>query len=585
MSETDTPIATGRPEGFGLLRRLLRSPLPARLARRWGPAAGEWAAGLVPAVLFTLWARTITDNPVARDGQIAGLASLQFRLAVLGIPLLAAVALISLRATAPVRQSAVRYAAPAVAGLVSGFLAGGLVFMLRGTPWPINGFSGDTGRLIYWTGSVIRTGSFQDIYPPGIPHFAAWVAENFYGGDARLVFKPLLIALIAVTCPLVYLAWRMLLKPLPALGVAVLGTVSQYMPYKQYSPLILLLLIPVIGKLAQWLRGSPSFSLKGALLRGLWLGVMNGVLFMTYSGWHVFSFPGTVALVLCFFPWRKAGREGRIKGLLLLGGTGAAFLAISGSYALKMLRASGTKDLWCSQITLTQPAYIGEGPFSLTSWNKPGEYPDFSSTFAGMNLFTIAMVVGLGLAVALGLRRPAVATLVACFGGAWLMRFYFASRMVKDQNIRLFPHTTFEIQYTLTALAVLGCVLAVERLGLLAKAVTLLTREREAALPGLPSLSSLPGLQPVRLAAVGALAALLLAGGLAGSATNDEYMPAPPSEHTGGSLAWAAHQIRKPDGQCPRYANKGVCTTPPANPVLVKVITTGPLVCREIWDQ
>jgi galactan 5-O-arabinofuranosyltransferase len=157
--------------------------------------------------------------------------------------------------------------------------------------------------------------------------------------------------------------------------------------------------------------------------------------------------------------------------------------------------------------------------------------------------------------------------------------------MVKDQNIRLFPHTTFEIQYTLTALAVLGCVLAAERLGLLTRAVALLSRERQGSLPGLPGLPALPALDPLRLAGVGVMAALLLAGGMAGSATNDEYMPTPPSQHTGGSLAWAAQQIRKPDGQCPRYADHGFCTTPPADPVLIKVVTTGPLVCRNIWDQ
>ncbi|QMU75290.1 hypothetical protein GXW83_05460 [Streptacidiphilus sp. PB12-B1b] len=577
-------MAKGSPPAAGLPQRPSprwspSSPVPARLARRWGPAAGEWAVGLAVALLFTWWARTVDDNPVVRSGQIAGLAALQFRLAVLGIPLLALVGWAVVRGGARLREWGVRLGAAGVAGLVSGFLAGGQVFMLRGTPWPINGLGGDTGSLDYWAQSVVRTGTFHNVYSPGIPHLVAWLAEQFYHGNAGLVFKPLLIVLTALTCPLVYLAWRMVLRPLPALGVAVLCGVSQYMPYKQYSPLILLLLVPVIAKLAQWLRGSPAFTAWGAVLRGAWLGVMLGVLFITYSGWHVWSFPGAVVLVLALFPWRRAG--GRVRGLLLLGGTAVAFLAIGGDYTLKMLGASNTKDLWCSQITLTQPAYLGELPFSAVNWNQPGVFPNVVGTFAGLDFWTVAMIAGLGLAVALGLRRPAVLGLVACFGGSWLLRFGFAERMVSDQNIRLFPHTTFEIQYTLTALAVVGCVLVAERLGDLTRAVAALASERAAATPGLPALPRLPA---VRFTAVGALLALLLAGGMAASAITDQYLPAPPSEHTGGSLAWAAHQLRKPDGACPRYAHNGTCTAPPTPPE-PPMPTTGTIICHQLWDE
>ena len=558
------------------------STSPKGLVRRWAPVAGEWAAGLVPALLFTYWARSIHDNPIARSGQISGLADLQFRLTLLGLPVLVLAGWAAVRGSARTRELAVRLASPAVAGLVSGFLAGGQVFMLRGTPYPINGISGDTGNLVYWSNQVIHTGTFDNIYPPGIPHIAAWLAEAFYNNQTDLVFKPMLIVLTALSCPLVYLAWRMVLRPLPALGIAVLCGVALYLPYKQYSPLILLLLVPVIAKLAQWLRGSPAFSVRGAVLRGLWLGVMLSVLFLLYSGWHVWTFPGVVALVLCFFPWRRAGGAGRLRGLLLLVGTSVSFLAISGGYTLKMLSATSTKDLWCSQITLTQPAYIGELPFNGIQWNQPGLFPNFAGTFTGLDFYTVAMIAGLGLAVALGLRRPAVAGLVACFGGSWLLRFYFAERMVRDQNVRLFPHTTFVIQYTLTALAIIACVLVAERLGALTRAISLLSQDRAARVPGLPAL---PRLDAVRFASVGAMAALLLAGGLAGSALTDQYLPTPPSEHTAGSLAWSAHQLRKPDGQCPEFANKGVCTSLPAQPPAPTTVTTGPLVCNQLWDE
>lgn len=542
---------------------------PRGLVRRWWPAAAETALALGVALLFTAWAVTIDDDPVDRAGQISGLAALQYRLALCSLPVLGATAWALLRAGEPVRRTTVRLAAAAAAGLVGGFLGGGLLFTLHGTPWALAGQIGDNGRLIEWTQEVLRTGSFDNIYPPGIPHIAAFIARHFEHDHAAMAFKPLFVGMLALTPGLVYAAWRMVLGPLPALAVAVFGSISEYMPYKPYDLLTLMVLIPVIAKLAQWLRTSPGFSAWGAALRGVWLGVMLGTIFVVYSGWHVWSFPGTLALVLVLFPWRRAGRAGRLRGLLLLAGTLAGFLPIAGAYLKEMLGATGVKDTWCSQITMTDPAYIGQLALSKHQWELPGSWPPPGET-AGLGFFALALLAGLGVAVALGLRETPVAAAVACFGGSWLMRFYLAHNMAKNGEVQLFPHTTMEIQYTLIVLAVLACVLVAGRVRALAGQF-----ERR---PGGPT-----GLGPVPFGAVGALLALILVGGMGGSFLTDRFMAAPPAEHTAGYLAWTAHQLSKPDGSCPAYADKGVCTTPAPLRPEPSDAPAAPLKCSDLY--
>ncbi|MEU3838425.1 hypothetical protein AB0E88_00080 [Streptomyces sp. NPDC028635] len=73
-------------------------------------------------------------------------------------------------------------------------------------------------------------------------------------------------------------------------------------------------------------------------------------------------------------------------------------------------------------------------------------------------------LVGLGVAVAIGLRQVVVIAPLACFGSAWLIRIWLAGHMEADQQVQLFPRTMMQIQVTLTALAVLACVLAVRKL-------------------------------------------------------------------------------------------------------------------------
>ncbi|GAB3436892.1 hypothetical protein GCM10027517_07660 [Phycicoccus ginsengisoli] len=569
---TAPPLVPGR-DGA---RRRVGAALPIRLATRWWPAASELALALGAALLFTWWARTIHDNPINRVGQVSGLAALQYRLAVCALPLAGVVAWASLRYDREARALTVRLAAAAAAGLFGGFLGGGQVFTLRGTPWALAGELGDNGRLIEWTQEVLRTGTFDSnsLYPPGIPHAAAFIARHFEHGNAAMAFKPLFIPLMALTPGLVYVTWRMVLRPLPALAVAVFSALSAFLPYKPYDLLAMLVLVPVIAKLAQWLKASPGFTLPGAALRGVWLGVMAGAIFSFYSGWHVWSAPGTVVMLLLIFPWRRAGGAGRLCGGALLLGCVVGFAPVGVPYLVQVLGSTGVKDTWCSQITQTDPAWIGQRSITMAQWQFPGSWPP-PGEIAGLGLFALALVAGLGVAVALGLRTPAVATALACFASCWLLRFYLAHNMEKTGTVQLFPHTTFEIQYTLIVLTVLACALASERLRDWAQVLARSARQNGITLPRGAG---------VRFGELGALLALLLVGGMGGSFLTDRFLPASPALHTAGYVAWEAHNLRTPDGTCPTYADMGTCATPPVLKPSVSHVT-GPLVCRNLYAQ
>ncbi|KKZ71705.1 hypothetical protein [Streptomyces showdoensis] len=513
---------------------------------------------------FTYWGLSIGNSPLTRVGQVSGLSNIQLRFTLVVLVVLAVVGWTTVRATERVRKLTVRFAAAAVAGLGTGFLGAGQVFALRGTPWPLNGPYGDNNRILGWADEVLHTGAMDAFYPPAVPYTIGYLAKaGLFAGEPALAFKWVFIGIVALTGPAAYLMWRMCVTPLPALALGLLPALQQTLPHKPYSPFVLVLLLPLIAKLLLWLRASPRFSARGTVLRGGSLGVLFGLLFLMYSGWHLWSLPGVVVAVLFFHPWTT----GRLRGLLFLGSSLGGFLLVAGVHLRVLLGATSTRDQWCSGYTLTEPAYIGTTPLSSRAWDEPGEYPGFGE-FSGLHTYAVIVLIGLGFAVALGLRKAVVAAPLACFGSAWLIRFWLAGHMESDQQVQLFPRTMIQIQVTLTALTVLACVLAAQRL------VPLLKRLRAGERA-----------PQERFTAVGVLLAMALAGGMIGSFFSNQYLPTRPGEKLAGTLAWQAHQFRKPDGTCPTYADKGRCRPFPARTVAEDFPEVDRMVCEYPWRK
>ena len=199
--------------------------------------------------------------------------------------------------------------------------------------------------------------------------------------------------------------------------------------------------------------------------------------------------------------------------------------------------------------TAVDPAYIAmwrnDLPGNTGPWPPPGE-------LAGVGVFTLLLVIGLGGAVALGGRRTAVVTLCSVLAGAWLLRLWFASQMYATGTVQLYPRTSAEILYCLLLLVgVRGAVRVRAR------------REPARGARG-PGQGRRSGWAPVRrpavAATVGGLCAALLFALSAGSSLADRYLPR--NDGSVARLAYVAQMVRQPDGTCPDFS-RGRCAPDP----------------------
>ncbi|MCY0941583.1 hypothetical protein [Streptomyces antarcticus] len=519
------------------------------LRRTFALSLAEGAVSLASAALLLWLCLRIRINPMDRIGQVSGLAGIQLRLMVM----MALTVLLYLLVSRWKPGAATRFGAAAVAGLATAVIAAGNVVSLRGTAWPIYANWGDVGNLQQWAYDVIDGVALPAMYPPGFPHLLAWTSELFFDGDMGKATKWVMIGFLALSGPAVYMAWRMLLPPLWALGIGVTATLPVIDPYKPYSALVLAVVIPVFAKMCDVVLHSTELGRRRSAATGAGLGLLLAVMFLLYSGWFLWSSVGVVvlfAMVLAGLA-RSGGIRGLVDGLVPLASALAVFLALAGTYLVRLLGSGATtKDAYFYFDTWVDPAYFTmwasgtPGPLRSLGWPPPGE-------LAGVGLFTLVLVAGLGVALTLGLRQPMVLTLAACTASAFLLRYWYAAHMERDQAVQLYPRTSHQLMYCLIALTGLALYYAGKR-------VRVWLRLHEAALRG-GARRTAASRRP-RAGVVGALCALGLLFGLAGSATVNAYMPQDPGLNSSGQFAWFSHNIRQADGQCPRYAVKGECS-------------------------
>ncbi|GAA1962314.1 hypothetical protein GCM10009838_19000 [Catenulispora subtropica] len=497
-----------------------------RTAARAGKPAAEVVAALVAAFVMVFAARYIAVDPLARTGQVSALAALQLRFAVLGIALLAVLVFFHRRGRG--YDTAKRVVCAAVAGLASGFLGGGVVVALRGTPWPLFGLSGDTGRLVEWSASIVHGhGNPNPTYPPLTLHALAWWAQLFHHGDTAAAFRDFEIGGAALTGPAAYLAWRLVLSPLWALVVGVVPAYAIIDPYKPYGAIVMIVLLPVFVASVRHTTRVGDLSWRRVLASAVLFGLLYSILFLTYPGSSLWSAPGLMAAVFLLFPWSKH-RVGKLAAFV--GATLAVFGILCGWYVNDLL-GPGTVDRAYGFDAYTDPAFFSmwrtDMPGDVGQWPPPGE-------LAGVGLFSILTFAGLGVALWLGWRRPLAVTVACVFAGTWLWRMEVASRMWATGTVQLWPRTGNQLLYCVLVLGAAAACFAASRLG------------------------SWPP-SPARLGAhVGALAAALLVLGTAASSASDYWMPAKTNSYK--ILAYVAQTMRKPDGTCPTYAPDHACS-------------------------
>lgn len=513
----------------------------------WPRVLGEILAAVTAAALSIWLSETIEVNPLDRIGQVSGLAALALRYCLLGGLVLAVLLLAAQAARPTVFRMVSGMACAATAGLITGFVAGAVVVALSGTAWPIFANLGDARQLIEWA-DLLRSGQAMPAsYPPLTIHLMAWLGE-LTGQTSSETLKTLQILGTALFGPAAYLAWRLLLSPPWALGVGLIAALPLIDAYKPYTHTVLVILLPVVVTFLRTLRRAASVSSTRILLLGAGFGAACGVLFLTYSGWFVWSVPGVLVAMLFIFPWRR----GFLHGVMLLGATVAVFVATAFPHLVGIVRATGTKDQYFYFDTSTEPAYIAmwrsDSLANISPWPPLGE-------LAGVGVFTVLLVVGLGAAVALAGRRTVVIALCCCMIGAWILRFWFASQMYATQTVQLYPRTTLEILYCLLLLSGFAIYFAVQRF----------SRQMTSATNGSTPVrrrTALPASGPV----VGLVSAVLLFGLFAASSVSDRYMPR--GDESSGFLTYVSHYIRQENGTCSTYTAPDKCL--PDGPAVIQ---------------
>jgi hypothetical protein len=515
---------------------------PARGRRARARRALEWPRARVRSLFILAEALTafvvafgflaastgINVNPLVRTGQVSGLAALQFRFAIAGIVLLAVAAAGTRLRPGPGRELLFRCLPAAVAGLATGLMAGGLAVSLHGTPWGLYANQGDAGQLIAWAKDVIAGRALPKTYPPLPVHVIAWIAQ-ITGLQAAYAFKAFEIGALAAFGPIAYLAWRLVMSPLPALVIGTVAAVVLAEPYKPYEEIVLVVFVPVLIRFVQILREAGKHSGTWMIGVGVIFGVGLGLLFEVYFGWFYWSVLGAAAAILLTFPWRQAGA--RLPALAYLGAAAATFV-LTTIENLPALALSGYgRDSYFYFDVYTTPTYFlhwfNDTPpanGTITPWPPLGD-------LGGVALFVVLLFAGLAVAVAFAHDNSLVIVVGTFVASAWVMRFEIAQHMYATGTVGLWPRTDAQILYGL--LVITGFV--VWQTARKAMRSDLLARQMQRWRSG--------------AAIAGVLVGALLLFASIGDSTTNTYMPGSGP----GLLARAAFSTPELNGSCPEF--------------------------------
>jgi hypothetical protein len=483
--------------------------------RRARAASVEIVVAFATSFAFYATCRSIRFAPLDRIGQVSGLAALSYRFLLFAVPIVLATCAVA-RYRAAWWSMTVRIACAAFAGLASAYLAGGLLSMLRGTPYGLGGDAGDSAVLADWAHRLQLHQDTPGLYPPLQLHLIAWLSD-LQGISTLYAIKSFQIVSVLVFGPCAYCTWRLLLRPTWALGIGVVASLPMLEPYRLYPFVVLTTFLPLVIYFLDTLRRAETYRARSLIVRGIACGVAFGLMFLMYSGWFQWSAPGFLIVAVAVFPWRRAPKLGAALCVPAL----VTFTAITAYSIARVLGAPPIEDYFHYFDSTVDPAFVAMWRGAL-----PGQYEHLwppIGELGGVGLFTVLLCIGSGISILLGAARTAVFATFAIMAGTWLMRFRYASRMWATHMVQLYPRTTAELLYCLLVLTGFGVFLYAERV-------------RANAAPDHPIRA--------KTAVIAELCALGLLFMFSGSAITDRYMPRS-DELDYAHLAWISHKATR----------------------------------------
>jgi galactan 5-O-arabinofuranosyltransferase len=541
--ESEPPAASSR------LRSWWRDTI--RTLRGWS-GRRKVLLGLAEAVLsigtaigFMLWGITIDVDPMSRRGQVSGLAQLQFRLAICVLVLVVVLVVAQRLLRGRHREVLVALGCSTVAGLATGLVGAGIAVALRGTPYGLWAADGDYSRILYWVDQMLHGQPAPDFYPPLYLDLLRW-GSIWTGQPPVYLVKGLQLAGTALFGPAAYLCWRLVLRPGWALGIGLVAAFPFIEPVKPYTQVTLVMMVPVLIALFRRVRRADETTWVRAVWAGVRYGAALGVLFLLYTGWFVWVAPGAVVAFALLVPWRRAaGRASLIAGSAVV-----VFVAIAWPHLRGLLNPTGAvADNFFYFDTDTDPSYFAmwrndrPGDIAGSLWPPPAEW-------SGVGLFTIALAVGLAVALWLGWRRTPVVVVGLFAASAWFLRMYLAGQAFATGTVRLYPRTTMVLLYCTLILAGFAVKYAFE----IAAA-----RVRRLATTD-PGTDVVPRFTPAGIPVGLALIPVVFLFASGGSNWVDRYLPG--KADTYGGYATEAQNTPQLDGHCPRYATQCTPTRP-----------------------
>lgn len=338
--------------------------------------------------------------------------------------------------------------------------------------------------------------------------------------------KHLQILGTVAVAPFAYLSWRLLLSPTWALGIGVMASLPLVEPYKPFPNLVLIIFLPASLLFLRTLQQLEGRQVREVVKAGVAYGVAFGLMFLMYSGWFKWTAPGLFAATLWLIPWRNARRL----CIVFFAVAALMFVLLSWRYLAGLFLDPNTKiaDTYFYFDTMVEPMYIAMWKNDTPGMAGVGQWPPHGE-LGGVGLFTILLIAGFGVAMALGRTTLVGGTLLAVMIGAWFLRFWYAHQMWQTKLVQLYPRTTPLLLYCLMVLTGYAIMWLLQRL---------------------PSAHPLRG----RSGIVGGVFALALLYCSTGSTLGDRYMPLNTDPPGPGWLTLNAYQANWARKHKTRYA-------------------------------